>query len=258
MKPLIIINSLQSAWSPSLMPENLKPVLWLDAANFSSINFNTFNRVNTWQDLSGFGNNAREITTNLQATYLPTGLNNRPTLAFAPEQRLEIPHSSRLELPAYTIFAVVADDGVTNSGPSGFRAWIEKAGSSSETNRKLWLGVTGLAFPPADRTCDLGERGTSFGGIGVVMIGTIIKAPQVVCSVRPETQSSGPARLFQNGTQTASDTSFQALANNTSNIGIGGSFYPWNGRISEILIYNTALSDELRQLNQSYLIKKWL
>lgn len=253
MKPLIIINSLQSNWSPRLMPENLKPVLWLDA--FSGVDLNTFNRVNRWRDLSVFSNDAWQIITNLQPTHLPTGLNNRPTLAFASGQRLEISHSSSLQFSAHTIFGVVADDGVPNSGPSGFRAWIEKAPTFQDPNRKLWLGVTGLAYLPVDRTCDLGEQHTING---IRMFGALIKAPQVVCSVRPATQSSGLAQLFQNGNETASDNSFQVLANNTSNIGIGGTFYPWNGRISEILIYNTALSNELRQLNESYLIRKWL
>lgn len=250
---MLVVDASPPRWTPALMPENLKPVVWLETTNL--VNIDASNRCNAWNDLSSFGNNAALVTSNTRPTFLPTGLNNRPTLAFAPGERLEIPHSSSLQLPAYTIFAVVADDAVTNSGPSGFRAWIEKAATSAETNRKLWLGVTGPAYSPADRTCDLGEQGV-FNGI--IMLGAVIKAPQLVCSVRPETQSSGPARLFQNGTQTASDTSFQVLANNTSNIGIGGSFYPWNGRISALLIYNAALSNELRQLNESYLYEKWI
>jgi hypothetical protein len=67
----------ETVWNPGMIPV----VLWLDAADASTITLNG-STVSQWSDKSGLGNHAVNATTASQPTYQATGFNGRPTLSF--------------------------------------------------------------------------------------------------------------------------------------------------------------------------------
>ncbi|MFM6254888.1 MAG: hypothetical protein ACKPEQ_38110, partial [Dolichospermum sp.] len=64
-------------WTPAL----ISTVLWLDAADASTITFNGSN-VSQWNDKSGNGRNAIQATANHQPSYQTQGFNGKPTVAW--------------------------------------------------------------------------------------------------------------------------------------------------------------------------------
>ena len=247
-------------WTPS----QITTALWLDASDAATLfdattggsTPSTGGAIARWEDKSGNANNASQATAGDRPTYLATGLNNLPTISFSPDSttsatgdRLTIQSASVLMPSAYTILGVVADDATAGTGPSGFRAWIEKAASNQFLNRKYWLGTFGSAYG-LDKSGDVGEQET------ILNTGVVNKSPQIVAAVKPATSANGSALFFQDGTQRSSDTSFTTLTTNTSPINIGGSFYPWNGRVSEVIILPTS-STGSRQMIEGYAAWKW-
>ena len=238
-------------------PELLRPVLWMDAADLSTIAFDA-SGVFAWRDKSGRGNHGAQGASDRRPSYAPTGLMGRPTILFEPlsagsgiGDRITVAHSASLDPAASSIFGVVADDGALDTGFGGVRAWIEKAEASSGFVRKYWLGSVGSASGFPDATSDLGEGRT------VTSFGQANKAPQIVASLKPATQAEGPARLFQNGVQTAFDAEFTNLVGNTSVLDIGSTHFPWIGRVSEVLFFPAALPDRERNAIEGYLSWKW-
>ncbi len=224
-------------WTPDLLPAPFRPNLWLDAMDLSTITAGT--GVSGWRDKSGRANNAAMATTANQPTYQPTGFLGGPTLRFSgASQRLQVAHAASLDSTEYSFFGAVIDDGVSGS----FRAWLEKSVNTGQTSRKYWIGVSNI-----DQFWDISENAT------VTSTGTVTKAPQVVAAVKPTTQAVGPARFFQNGVQTASDATFTNVTGNTSVLSIGGTFYPWNGRVAEVIFIPAAVPDYVRWLIEGYL-----
>ena len=74
-----LVNSYALGWTPSELGSAL--ALWLDAADVSTIT-TASNAVSQWNDKSGNGRNASQLTAQNQPTYNLSGLNNRQSVNF--------------------------------------------------------------------------------------------------------------------------------------------------------------------------------
>ena len=67
-------------WTPFVA---LRPALWLDAADISTITIAT--GVSQWRDKSGNSRQAEQNTPTLQPAYVASAINGQPAVRFAPE-----------------------------------------------------------------------------------------------------------------------------------------------------------------------------
>lgn len=245
MRTSIIIP--EDLWTPTILTGTLS--LWLDALDLSTITVQT--GVSQWRDKSGNNNHANQSTIASQPQFLSTELQGKPSIRFFPDtsssstgDRLTIAHTNSLTPDDYIIAAVIDNDGASGTGPLGFRAFIEK---DSGPGRKYWLGNS------PGNTLHIDNEGTSLRVFGV---GSVIQTAQIVLLAKPATQSIGPAVVRQNGGQVGSDSTFTNLTGNISDMNIGGSFYPWNGLISEVILCANSDSRTI-QLIEGYLAHKW-
>jgi hypothetical protein len=228
---------------PTINPMDIPNIaLWLDAADQPSITLSGSN-VTQWNDKSGRGCNATQVTVERQPTYDSIGkcLN----FVFSSSQYLNLPDST---LPAgnnsYAYF-IVASSG-TNSGNLG----IIGGGDYGTTD-----GIFGFA--------------TSFRSFRTYWDATDVIAPSVGTiatigsnALFESTYTSGGSRfLYMNGVQWASDTPItprnQGISNNTLgliDIPIGAYF---NGSIREVIVYSNALTTSDRGKVEAYLATKW-
>ena len=238
-------------WTPDLLRPDLS--LWLDAADLSTITVQT--GVSQWRDKSVNQNHANQSNIANQPQFLSSGLQEKPSIRFLPDtsssstgDRLTIAHASNLTPVAYIIAAVIDNDGALNTGPAGYRAFIEKASSSAGgTGRKYWIGMN-----PTNTLYVNTEEANIF----ISSAGSVIETAQIVLLVKPATQSIGSAIFRQNGRQVASDASFGGVSPNSASLDIGGSFYPWNGLISEVILWANSNSLTI-ELIEGYLAHKW-
>jgi len=82
----------QRLWSPAV----LRPSLWMDAADLSTLTLNSSSLVTEWRDKSGFNRHA--TTTGETITYLPGGFSGLPCLQFAA-------NNARMRIASAPIFA---------------------------------------------------------------------------------------------------------------------------------------------------------
>lgn len=227
-------------WTPHLIRDRL--ALWLDAADLSTISVAT--GVSSWRDKSRLNNDAAQSTTATQPIFTLGGFNGQDCLRFTGSQRLLVPHTASLNPSAYTLIGAVDDDATVDS----FRAWVEKAFSNQATNRKFWIGTSASLYTRNQALVADSEDNT------VLLRGNVNMSAQIVAYTKPE---SGTALLFQNGTQTASDTTIGNNSTNTNPLVIGGQYYPWIGKIGEILLASQVLPTQELFLVEGYLAWKW-
>lgn len=227
-------------WTPHLIRNRL--ALWLDAADLSTISVATGGSF--WRDKSGLNNHAAQSTTATQPTFTLGGFNDQGCFTFTGSQYLLVPHTASLNLSAYTLIGAVDDNATTDS----FRAWVEKANDGLPYIRKFWIG-TSSSFYTFNHTIVADSENNT-----VRLLGNVNMSAQIVVHTKPE---SGTAFLFQNGTQTASDTTIGNNSINTNPLAIGGRFYPWIGTIGEVILISQVLPTQERFLVEGYLAWKW-
>jgi hypothetical protein len=208
--------------------ENL--VLWLDA---SSLELNDNDLVSSWTDLSDNNYHATQSEDGNKPTYKTNILNEKPTIRFNGEQYLQTTEfNNSLEQPntAFVVFSAepntgyILFDGITDGNRFAFGS------SSSETNTISIFAGTSLV------------SGESLPQDWAIWTGIY---------------NTTDSKIIKNG-----------LLKNTGNIGsqnltgltIGSRFNLIRfliGDISEILLYNSALSDSNRLLVENYLSQKY-
>jgi hypothetical protein len=225
--------------------------VWLDAAVQSSYTLDGNSSMQEWRSLTngyvasqGTANNRPAMTGAISGIFVPTfdGTNDR----------LAIPHATGLALNSYTILGVVDNDD-TNTN---YRAWIEKASASTAASRKWWVGVASAPFSSGGVTfnaSDICVVAAESDSLNLVRAHARPFAPVLVAVTKTAGTS---AALHVNGTLIMTDSSVSDLSN-TSDVGIGGSFFPWRGKIASVLIYNSALPASSLSAVSSYLIQRW-
>ena len=244
----------------SFIRQNINPTsipgcqLWFDAADMTTMTFSG-STVTQWNDKSGNGRNA----TNggyVAPTYSATGFNSGyPGLLFNGSSTM-LNTAAIIPTPVLssngtdtTIFIVFNYTGVPGSGGYG----LYGLGSQANTYvvRAPWAvgGAGGGAI--VDTTS------TTAGSRIVASFASAQAAAQVYSITR-----SGASHLFyQYGTLTASNLSSTGTVGTTSQtFGIGGGIADtvfFNSYISELIIYNVAITTAQQQQVEGYLAWKW-
>lgn len=238
----VVIISVSNNFDSSLIPINISGCqLWFDASdpfNNGTVPVNG-TTITTWYDKSGSGRNA----TSSGSTYNTTGINSKPAMTLTGTQNFygSVPITGN----TLTIFAIVTMN------------------SSSTTAARI-IGLAGDFQGNSDYSNNsyitLQRGGASF----------IIQRNSVVVGSTSSTSYSTPylVECWVDGTneyvtiQSGSTTNIGSAAS-TGNFAIsaytiGGNVYgSLNGFISEILVYNTSLTQSDRQKVEGYLSWKW-
>ena len=250
--------------------------LWLDAADSSTLFDATAggNLVATdgtavarWADKSGNNRHATQGTANARPLLKTSVKNGRNVLRFdGANDKIIIPNSAGAFSFAYTspfaIFVVCKNDGTTNT----YNFWAIADNGITGGNRGFYFGQSG-----SGNNKSAGFSLYNSWNAPVIENGSSALIPRTQFSLASfllnptapvaADRSSGfvnGANQFNNNTRTLTPTA----GNTVENLTIGGqaSFSTqaqFIGDISEILIYNSALTTTQRQAVETYLNSKW-
>jgi len=219
---------------------------WVDASDATSLVTNDAGKVSQWNDLSGTGNHMAQTTDSLKPTYNPTGLDGKPSLSFNSTNVL-FKTGSLLCYSNHTAFLVA------------------KATSFTE-NDMLGSGGTGVGDILVMHYTVSGNnlfRGHYWGASGVATKDSAVKTAVAVPLVYAQRMNGTALELFRNGTRDAiqpfssfSPTKKGIILGYRSTGGSSGKCFA--GEMSEVLIYERALSEGERAQVEAYLTGKWL
>jgi hypothetical protein len=215
--------------------------LWLDAADRSTLTLSGSN-VSEWRDKSGNGRNAVGTTSN--PTYTATGFNSRPTVSFSNN----VLTSSGWSLAPNRQFAWFVVVHLTSTTTPWQRSLVSASGWSNGylgtySSTSNILGIAGSTTTTAP-----------------IATGTL--SPQLV------TYLFGTSELSSNTSAVSVNSgTFSTLAGNTGEIGTNGVSIGANqggdlqerllGHLSEVICYNSNVTQPQRQQIEGYLAWKW-
>jgi hypothetical protein len=249
-------------WSPAL----LRPALWLDAADLSTISTGT--GVSELRDKSGNGRHVTQGTGGTQPTLTPNGLNGLNVLSFNGSQYLTSPA------------AVSTWNFLHNTGGSSiFAVW--KAGNSSDPNALYALmGTNAVASSNIGTYIAFDDRASvprnnavlaqvSGGGSASVSAASAdnlmpANTPVILSHVIDPNNGTAANRSFVRVNRTLSQINVNTAAPSASNasfalqIGAGGNnVLPLVGYIAEIVVLASVASTTVRQQIEGHLAWKW-
>ena len=253
---LIGINPSSAQYFPGgLGNTNLQ--LWLNANTAYSLNYNGLNQLSSWGDLSGNGFNFSQSTSSQMPVFNPnSGPNSRPGISFtaSSNQFLSSPN-----IPSSISFANgVSTFTVVSFGSSGSNARVFDFGNGA-SNDNILIARNG--------TSSNYNYGVSYGGlfqnsqtssnpIGANNLLETVQSGGLAGSLSPVSFYSSGA----NQTSSIGNTYIPKSINRTSNF-LGKSNWPadayFNGTMSEILLYNSALNTTQRVILENYLSAEW-
>jgi hypothetical protein len=213
-------------WTPSAITTNL----WLDAADASTITLAS--GVSQWRDKSGGAKHAVQATGGSQPAYLTADQNGLNVLSFNGSSSV-MTHTYANSTTNTSIFIV----SLVNSQGIGYRGLFSTNGSNvtqtmvlSNSGNNLW-GTYGTTERPSN---------SNIKGQGWQIL-TLIRT------------TSG--HYFRNG---SADGTFADASGQPGHIGGDAATAQLvSGKIAEIIVYNTNITDANRQLNEGYLAHKW-
>ena len=237
------LTSLLSNYSISLPTNITGCVLWLDAADSSSITLSGSN-VTTWNDKSGIGNNATAVSN-------PTLSNINGVQAMSMNNAPYFTGNISITGTTYTCFAVAI---TTTALPNALGHDQRLVSLANGTNLDYNAVNSCVALFNQGNTSTIGTyRNNIFTGSNAITRNVVYIAVSQYDGTK--------GYLWQNGiagttTGVASTGTFAI-----TKYGIGNQANPsgefWVGNIGEIIIYNTALSTSQRQQVEGYLASKW-
>ena len=229
----------------SFTPLNISGLqLWLDSKNYSSLTFDSSNNVTQWNDQSGYGRNGTNYcNTNLKVGYNTTAFNNLPAITF---------NSSGAGI------ACPMPAGTCSTGLTAF-VMFKSAGN--------FTGNPGLVARDRDVNL-LGSPFTMLFSTGGY-IGNGINQTQFTSPLNVSTNTNLNLFLF-----TVNPVSYIQYLNGSLIYNFGVTYYgdtatqfyigtrsggypTFSGAISEVIVYNSVLSTENRQIMEGYLAWKW-
>jgi hypothetical protein len=226
----------EQVWS-SFSPLDLSPVVWLDAADATTITASS-GAVSQWRDKSG--NNyhvAQGISANQPLTGAAT-LNGLNVLQFDGSNdsmsNTSVPSSSRPHtyvIVAKEVAGITAVKSLVNSGVTNILAFFFSGTSPSRQIRTFVSGGGGAGGPNVTTTND---------NVLYVMVDGVI------------------TQFGVNGSYTTAGgggTTRGAIFRVGTNAGANGEFF--NGTIGEVFYFNATLSDTNRDRLTAYLTAKW-
>ncbi|MBD2365192.1 hypothetical protein H6G36_29245 [Anabaena minutissima FACHB-250] len=228
--------------------------LWLDALEASTI-FLSAATASQWNDKSGNARNAIQGSASNQPTYIANGLNGYPTLSFdGVNDALLITNLAGLiqNAEGSTTVAVLQYDTGSESSPGA----VFVSNGLSTTSSRVLLGVEAGYISIGGRTQDA----DTFKSVQ----STVARPPTTIIQTGVIKNSEGLADLYVNGVKRVNNAAFQSPGNTSNTAPISaviGTFTAsprkFKGLISEVLMFDRALSLlEIQQLD-GYLAHKW-
>jgi hypothetical protein len=248
------------------MPYLVRPALWLDAADLSTISVAT--GVSEWRDKNGTGRHFTQGTGGTQPTFTANGLNGLPVLSFNGSQYLT------------SISTAATWNFLHNTnGSSIFAVW--KAGNIADPNAAYGLMGTNAATSANigtyiaydDRASAPRNNGVlaqiSGGGstsVSAASADNLMPAntPVILSHIADPNNGTPANRSFVRVNKTLSQINTQSTAPSASNasfalqIGaLGNNVLPLVGYIAEIVVLSSIANNTVRQQIEGYLAWKW-
>lgn len=220
-------------------PLSLSPNRWLDASQLVDTPDGT--PMAFWQDMSGNGNDARQLTSASQPTYKTAVVNGKPAIEFRIDDYMYQPATPD-GMSEMTIFIVFNPTSLSQQqiyiewGPANvFHFWLDDSNSSAA-----------CYFPDGEAQ----QSGTWSTGwqLGIARYAS----PQAI--------------YYKNTTPGSAISASGILPNPATLVGIGAkvndsggvvNFAPFDGYIAEIILYDRGLSDAELAKVQTYLLNKY-
>ena len=214
--------------------------LWLDASDVSSLVTNATGNVSQWTDLSGGGHHATQSVSSAQAIYNPTGLNARAVLVFDGGDYMKT--APFICFSNHTIF-VVAQTVTTNES--------DILGSGTIAAGDVLLMHQAGKYR--------GHYWTSNSVITTIDSATLYVLTPAIYGQRLD---DAALRIYRNGQLDATGSATVPHTDLVKPVSLGSRYLDssrsFKGGISEVLIYDRALSDAERLQVEEYLAVKWL
>lgn len=235
--------------------------LWLDATDTSSLTFNG-NNVSEWRDLSGNGRHYAQADAALQPSATRTQ-NAKRVVDFNGSTTGMAGNAAANDIArnvsGFTIVMAAKSDDTSPTGAGGRFMWFASR-SDSNTSARLMFGTFNL-FSPAN---GFGVGGRRLDSDAFASVASSSDTNAHIFGGLVD-YSSTTARLFVDGTNTASNTSFHTAGStpNTASLqtSLGGVIsatqHLFDGFIGEVIVYQRALSAAERQTVERYLGRKW-
>jgi len=214
-----------------------------------NINLNNLEKVSSWTDASGFSRDFTQGTSASQPTYRVNGANGKSFVEFdGSNDHLSLAYTSAINGSNLTIFTVYtpfdenssATDGILTSKSSSAGYGIRYNGS---------VDATGLGFVTSGPTLnELNSGSNTFE----------IRGDPAITTAKI---SAGDIDLRLNGSQVATNSGTYVPLG-SGNAYVGADFASslqnyFKGHIYEIIVYDSALSDNNIQLVEGYLARKY-
>ena len=251
-----------------LTPAVLRPALWLDADDLSTIS--TATGVSEWRDKSGNARNVTQGTGGTQPTLTLGGLNGRNVLSFNGSQWLTSPAAASTWNFLHT-----------TNGSSIFAVW--KAGNISDPNAIYGLlGTSAVATANHGLGLFFDDRAVasrnekvivqiSRGVGGSPAVGNLSadlahppNTPVILSHIGDPGNATAANRSIIRVNQTliqlntTTDAASSSNASFTLQIGAcGNNTFPHTGYIAEIVVLASIASTQVRQQIEGYLAHKW-
>jgi hypothetical protein len=235
--------NLKRALTPVFAPNQIPGcAMWLDAADATTLTLSGSN-VTAWADKSGNGRNA--VGTSSNPTYNATGFNSRPTVTFS-------------------------NNLLTSSGwslaPNRQFAWFVVVHLTSLAN--IWQRIL-ISASVGYMNGYLGTLSNTSNILGIAG-STTISAPIATGTLSPQlvTYLFGTSELSSNTSAVSvNGGTFSTLGGNTGEIGTNGVIIGTDtggglgdrflGHVSEVICYNSDVTQSQRQRIEGYLAHKW-
>lgn len=247
-------------------------LLWYDASDTDSITA-TGSDVTAWNDKSGNNKHLSTPGTPRPQTGTAT-VNGLNALDFGGATHIsrtsfDVDLSTNKEI---TVFVVAESDGTLTSGQDEAMFSLRESGTYS------WTGITSMLYSVSGTIRDaiaFGRSSGNFGDAGGKYDGSVAIGTTPHCFAARIDSGANTLQRWRDGS-TITETAWFAYVNPTNFLDLGGGdaleitvgcarsgtsagtqVGPWDGRIAEIVVYDTALSDSDVGLVNTYLVDKW-
>jgi hypothetical protein len=218
-----------------------------------------------WNDKSGNNRHATQATVNARPLLKTNIKNGRNVLRFdATNDKLTIANSTAtfnfLHNSTSTIFAVSCNRGTTNT----YNFWCLLDNCSAGAGRGFYTGQSGSTTNKSsghgilagNNSFVVAHSSNAIIPRNVFSSTSFLGNPSAAAANRSTGFING-ANQFNNNVSSVSQTAGNAIYSFTIGGQFDGHVVNWNGDVSEILIYNSALTTEQRQGIELYLNNKW-